>query len=141
MRFLLLIGFVALLTSCNQKKEVKVETDQNMMVKQSEMAALMLKMFDENAKNKQLVLKGDFPKDYPQEFIKLHTAVLTDENDRDVAFKGYSDFYLMQQKILYNLTDKDSLIPQHNQVINSCISCHQVKCPGPIPRIQKLLIK
>ncbi len=141
MRFFLLFVVLTLLFSCNQKKVVKVETNQDMIVKQSEMAALMLKMFDENAKNKQLVLKGDFPKDYPVEFIKLHTAVLTDANDRDIAFKGYSDFYLMQQKILYNLSDQDSLIPQHNQVINSCISCHQVKCPGPIPRIQKLLIK
>lgn len=137
--FYLLSLFILL--SCQSKDEKKVENNQNMVVKQSEMAALMLEMFEENAKNKQLVLKGKFPKNYPDEYIKLHTAALTDSTDRDYAFKGYSDFYLMQQRMLYKLSDKDSLIPQHNNVVNSCISCHKVKCPGPIPRIQKLLIK
>jgi cytochrome c553 len=31
---------------------------------------------------------------------------------------------------------------QHfNEGINACVSCHQVKCGGPIPKIKKLYIK
>lgn len=141
MRFTLVISVLFLLISCKEKEVEKTNDNQNMIVKQSEMAALMLEMFEVGAENKQLVLKGKFPKNYPENFTKIHSAVLTDPSGRDVAFKGFADFYLLQQKELYELSQKDFLIEQHNNVVNSCISCHQVKCVGPIPRIKKLLIK
>ena len=141
MRLLIAIGFLFLLVSCQEKEVKKANHNQNMIVKQSEMAALMLQMFEVGAENKQLVLNGKFPKNYPENFTKIHSAVLTDPSDRDVAFKGFADFYLLQQKELYELSQKEFLIEQHNNVVNSCISCHQVKCVGPIPRIKKLLIK
>lgn len=141
MRFILVFGFLFSLIACQEKTHKKEENKQNMIVKQSEMAALMLEMFEIGAQNKQLVLQGKFPKEYPTDFSKIYSAVLTDPSDRDAAFKGFADFYLFQQKELYELSQKEFLIQQHNNVVNSCISCHQVKCVGPIPRIKKLLIQ
>lgn len=141
MRIFLSIVFLFMLISCQETAPRKEENNQNRIVKQSEMAALMLEMFEIGAQNKQLVLQGKFPKEYPTDFSKIHSAVLTDPSDRDAAFKGFADFYLLQQKELYELSQKEFLIEQHNNVVNSCISCHQVKCVGPIPRIKKLLIQ
>ena len=131
------ILLVLLFISCQNKEEKK---EALIMVEQSEMAALMLQMYAINKENKDLILKGEKPKAYPKEFNKIHSAVLTDQSDRDAAFKAYSDFHLKNVKALYNTTNIDSLILQHNTVVNSCITCHEVKCLGPIPKIKKLLI-
>lgn len=49
MRFILVISIVFLLISCQEKEVKKVNDNQNMIVKQSEMAALMLKIFEVGA--------------------------------------------------------------------------------------------
>ena len=52
------------------KKEQKVEiTPKGNFYKQSEMAALMLLMYETNAENKQLILEGKQPKAFPEEFL------------------------------------------------------------------------
>ena len=125
--------------SC-QKQQAKKEI-KNVMIKQSEMAALMLRMYSFNEENKKMILKGVVPKKYSSEFINIHTAKLTDPSDRDTIFKSYADFYLENQKALFNTSNLDSLVSKHNNVVNSCIACHKATCIGPIPRINKLLIK
>ncbi|MDD7914867.1 hypothetical protein [Polaribacter ponticola] len=109
------------------------------MYKQSEMAALMLKMYAVNLENKALILEGKVPNSIPEEFVNIHTAKLTDPSDRNAAFKGFSDFYLKTYEQV-TTTNKDSLSVKHNNTINSCIACHKTTCIGPIPKIKKLLI-
>ena len=104
------------------------------------MAALMLWMYDVNAANKQLILEGKSPKHFPKDFLKIHTAQLTDSTDRTLSFKAFSDYYIRNMKAVFE-SSQESLTRRHNTVINSCISCHQTICIGPIPKIKKLLIK
>jgi CRISPR/Cas system-associated endonuclease Cas3-HD len=136
---LCLLLFICVL-SCVDKKENKVIIQENKAYQQSEMAALMLSMYQVNLENKKLILEGKSPEKYHQEFSKIHTAKLTDSTDRNAAFKGFSDFYLKNYKMLFE-TPKDSLKFSHNNTINSCIACHKTTCIGPIPKIKKLLIK
>jgi len=131
-----LIFISVLFLSC--KGEKKIETLKR--TTQSEMAVLMLKMFDENAKVKSQILKGEELAEFPQEFLNIHSATLTDPSDRSEKFNAFSKLYLSNQKALFE-THKDSLKRIYNQTINTCIACHQSTCPGPIPRIKKLLIK
>lgn len=138
-KILCFLLFICVL-SCADKKEDKVIRKQNTAYQQSEMAALMLSMYDVNLENKKLILAGKVPEKFNQDFLKIHTAKLTDSTDRNAAFKGYSDFYLKNYKMLFN-APKDSLKTSHNKVINSCIACHKTTCIGPIPRINKLFIK
>jgi hypothetical protein len=140
MRSILCVVLALSLFGCAEnKKEPKPQ--ENIMVKQSEMAALMLTMYGVNETNKQKVLKGELPDGFPENFYNIHDAVLTSPSDRDVAFKAYSDFYLQNVKTFYNTTNVDSLVMNHNKVISSCITCHEVKCVGPVPKIKKLYIK
>lgn len=137
MRKSLLISLVAIsLFSCKPEEKKK----EPVMVQQSEMSALMLKMYEENEKIKKSILNGDDLSEFPQDFLKIHTATLTDPADRTEEFNAYSNIFLNNQKIIFEI-DKDSVKDQFNQTINSCISCHQLACPGPIPRIKKLYIK
>lgn len=132
--FLLLFLF-----SCTQKKEQKVIKKENKMYKQSEMAALMLQMYAVNSNNKQLILQGKKPEEFPEEFKNIHTAKLTDPADRNASFETFSNLYLntLHQPVE---TDKEALKRKHNSTINSCIACHKTTCIGPIPKIKKLLI-
>lgn len=104
------------------------------------MAALMLLMYETNAQNKQLILEGKQPKKFPEEFLKIHTAQLTDLTDRTADFKTFSDFYLSNLQEVFD-SPSDSLIIKHNATVTSCIACHQTTCIGPIPKIKKLLIQ
>lgn len=110
------------------------------MLKQSEMAALMLKMYEVNLENKTLILQGKLPTNNPKEFLNIHTAKLTDSSDRNASFKVFSKYYLNNFNQVYKTT-KDSLKAKHNNTINSCITCHKTTCIGPIPKIKKLLIQ
>ncbi|WP_347173701.1 hypothetical protein [Polaribacter uvawellassae] len=141
MRKIIFICSLFLFIGCNSKKEEKVEiTPKGNFYKQSEMAALMLLMYETNAQNKQLILDGKQPKEFPEEFLKIHTAELTDSTDRTADFKTFSNFYLNNMKLVFE-TSEESLISKHNNTINSCITCHQTTCIGPIPKIKKLLIQ
>jgi hypothetical protein len=125
---------------CSQKKEKKVIITENKTYKQSEMAALMLKMYAFNLENKSLILEGKTPTAFPEEFANIHKAQLTDPSDRNASFKVFSDLYLatFQQDVKI---DEESLKEKHNTTIYSCIACHKTTCIGPIPKIKKLLIQ
>jgi hypothetical protein len=131
---LLLVSII--LFSCKKEEKPAVPV----MQEQSEMSALMLQMFDKNAEIKQKILKGEDLSDFPEEFLKIHTAILTDPSDRTPQFNAFSELYLDNQRVVFE-SPKDSAKAIYNNSINSCIACHQVACPGPIPRIRKLLIK
>ena len=139
MKNLLQIILLLFIFGCSQKKEEKVIITKSKVYKQSEMAALMLKMYAVNLENKKLILNGKSPIDFPKEFLNIHTAKLTDSTDRDASFKVFSNFYLRSFKQVFK-TSKDSLRIKHNNAVNSCIACHETTCIGPIPRIKKLLI-
>jgi len=141
MRKTVFLFAIVLLTACNssEKKPKKEVSKKQNMYKQSEMAALMLLMYEKNAENKKLILEGKQPYGFPEGFLKIHTAKLTDSTDRDASFKTYSEYYLNTLKIVFE-TSKDSLKEKHNNVVNSCITCHKTTCIGPIPKIKKLLI-
>jgi hypothetical protein len=140
MKNLLQIILLLFIFGCSQKKEEKVIITKSKAYKQSEMAAYMLKMYAVSLENKQLILDGKSPRDFPKDFLKIHTARLTDSTDRDASFKVFSDFYLASFQRVFK-TSKDSLKIKHNNAVNSCIACHKTTCIGPIPRIKKLLIQ
>lgn len=135
----LILFCIAIFLSCQSEKEKKPENGNN-IYKPSEMAILMSKMYAKNAENKQLILSGEQPIEFPEEFTNIHTAKLTDPNDRTEAFKDYSDYYLSTLNKLFD-DSAASLTVKHNNIINSCITCHKSTCLGPILKIKKLYIK
>lgn len=139
MKNFLIFCSLILMISCSKKKQEKKHQQNEKIVKQSEMAALMLAMYSLNLENKSLILAGKKPQKLPKEFYKIHSAKLTDSTDRNASFEAFSEFYLDTYQQLMT-SSKDSLISNHNKTINSCIACHQTTCIGPIPRIKKLLI-
>ena len=154
MKKVLLIIFGLLLFSCEKKVGDKSEkaTDKETcttdstsskdgfeMYEMSEMAALMEQMYVDNERLKERIVKGDTIGKFPQHFIKIHKAVMTDETDKDAFFNEQAAKFIKAQELIYE--DPKNAKEHFNNGIDACIKCHEVKCGGPIPKIKKLYIK
>ncbi|WP_428740685.1 hypothetical protein [Tenacibaculum sp.] len=122
------------------KKEKKQPKEELIMYQSSEMAALMNAMYEGNMTIKNKILKGETIGSFPENYLNIHNAVLTDPADRNASFEAFSKLYIQNMQQVY-AGSKDSLKENFNKAINSCVACHQTTCTGPIPRIKKLIIK
>ncbi len=150
-RLFLLLLTVSVVISCQKKEEEKKESstietketskedDGFEMYQMSEMAALMEQMYVDNQRLKERIVKGDTIGQFPQHFLKIHKAVMTDEQDNDDFFKEQAAKFIKAQELIYK--DPKNAKQHFNNGIDACIQCHQQKCGGPIPRIKKLYIK
>ena len=138
--YLLIVFLVLIVFGCKNNQEEQKEKKVLVMAKTSEMALLMNEMYAYNESIKQQIIEGNLSNSYPQRFDNIHSAVLTNPSVRDFDFESFSKQYLEAQKQVFE-SPQEELITRYNKAINACISCHNVKCVGPIPRIKKLLIK
>lgn len=138
--------FLGLMVSCQTKKEtqkikiVKEVPSNFQMYKTSEMAELMRNMLAKNKEVRAKIIEGEEIGDFNKEYIKIHTAKLTDSTDLDETFLTFAKYFEREHRALFEVS-KEGRKEQYNNAIESCVACHQVKCRGPIPRIEKLLIK
>lgn len=151
MKKIILVILALSLFSCQKKeakpKAKKVEKEQCApsggkkleMYQMSEMAALMEQMYVDNQRLKERIQKGDTIGQFPQHFLKIHKAVMTDESDNDSFFKTQAAKFIKAQEMIYK--DPKNAKEHFNNGVDACIQCHQQKCGGPIPRIKKLYIK
>jgi cytochrome c553 len=146
MKKVLFAIFVLSFISCQNKEEKAIETDsvkteekEFEMYQMSEMAALMEQMYVDNQRLKERIVKGDTIGQFPQHFLKIHKAVMTDEDDNDAFFKEQAALFITSQELIYK--DPKNAKEHFNKGVDACVQCHQQKCGGPIPRIKKLYIK
>jgi hypothetical protein len=109
------------------------------MYKMSEMSALMEQMYAENQQLKARILNGEKIGEFPNHFLKIHQAVMTDSTENDAFFKEQAQLFIVAQAQIYK--DPKNAQAHFNAGVDACIQCHQVKCAGPISRIKKLYIK
>ena len=146
MKKLLLILVIIGLWSCQKKEQKTPKTDSSCTKEKkfdvyelSEMASLMEQMYAYNLQIKDRIVKGDTIGKYPEFFNKLFTAKLTDATDKDPFFDEKATAYIKAQKLIYSYSKNVKL--HFNEGVTACITCHEGKCGGPIPKIKKLFIK
>lgn len=147
---LLLVAFCFF--SCQPKKEETVKKDEASctkdsaatggkkfeMYEMSEMSLLMEQMYVDNQRLKTRIEKGDTIGEFPNHFLKIHQAVMTDDKENDAFFKAQAANFIAAQEMIYK--DPKNAKAHFNKGVDACLQCHQVKCAGPIPRIKKLYI-
>ncbi len=108
----------------------------------SELALLMRNLSYETDSLKQLIMndEGNVSDEFIAELERVHTATPTDPTVKTAEFKAFNELLINQTKALQEATDAEAKTEQFNQLVNRCIDCHQVVCPGPIKRIKKLII-
>jgi hypothetical protein len=109
------------------------------MYKMSEMSTLMEQMYVDNQRLKARIQKGDTIGKFPNHFLKIHQAVMTDSTENDIFFKVQAKQFIKAQELIYQ--DPKNAKQHFNDGVNACIQCHEVKCSGPIPKIKKLYIQ
>ena len=139
---LFLIVSVSILFSCNKKQEETVDSSGEKkfeMYEMSEMSMLMEQMYVDNERLKERIIKGDTIGKFPNHFLKIHKAVMTDTQENDDFFKKHAAEFIKSQELIYQ--DPTNAKTHFNEGVDACVKCHEVKCGGPIVRIKKLYIK
>jgi cytochrome c556 len=106
----------------------------------SELSLLMREMMSSASNLKEMVKQGNVPKEFPEAFLKIHTAQPTDSETKKASFNDFADNYISNLHALYN-SPKEDLTKNYNAVVNACASCHSQHCPGPLKAINKLKIE
>ncbi|CAM1362946.1 conserved hypothetical protein [Tenacibaculum litopenaei] len=139
MRYLFVIVTALCSIQCKRASSPQKEKE-FIMYEQSEMAALMNTMYHMNAGIKEKIEDNKPLTNFPERYLSIHTATLTDPTDRTAAFNAFAANYIREMRRVFDTLPTDRKA-QFNKAIQSCIACHQTTCRGPIPRIKKLLIK
>ena len=140
------IFVILFLVSCITKKEEKVETSEVNSVEDfdlytpSEMSLHMNDMFEFNEEIKKKIIAGEPLENFPENFLKIHSAKLSEAKNRNETFEAYSKTFIESEKEIFNSASMIPLKDRYNNAINTCVMCHKTECVGPIPRIKKLLI-
>ena len=146
-KILILLLSLAVFSCQNKEKKADVKEEKSSCHKEkkfdmyqlSEMASLMEQMYAYNKQIRDRIVKGDTVGKFPEFFNKIYTAKFTTPSDNDDFFKENATKYIAAQKLIYS--DSKNIKENFNKGLNACVTCHQGKCGGPIPRIKKLYIK
>jgi cytochrome c556 len=122
-----------------EEEVVAVEKKNFEMYELSEMSAIMQHMYQINEQLKARIESGEELGTYSESFDRILEAEMTKGKDMDDFFKTHAESFLKDQRSIYENPAQAKEL--YNQAINSCISCHEVKCTGPIEKIEKLFIK
>lgn len=127
-------------SSCNQPvKEESCKMNDVNPNGVSELALLMREMTSHVEQNKENLLAGKQITSKPEHIGTLLTAERTDKNLDGKLFEGLAKVYLQRLDELQNAPDSLK-IEAHNNLVTSCHDCHSNFCPGPIKRINKVII-
>ncbi len=136
MRFPQLLIFIFLIAGCNSGNEAekKVIIDPNPT---SEMAQLMRDMTDELASIREKLINEEELDQNLLDFALIHEQEVTDPSFNKPHVKPMSEAYAYAVDAFNENPTKSN----YSAIINNCLSCHQLSCPGPVVRINKLKIK
>ena len=147
MKYWLLLGWALLFVSCNESsteelkvEEVAMEDKKDFeMYEVSEMSAIMQHMYQLNEQLKERIESGEELGSFSESFERMLNAKMTNDKPMDDFFKTHAETFLANQRSIYENPAQAKEL--YNEAINSCIACHEVKCTGPITKIEKLFIK
>lgn len=103
----------------------------------SELALLMREMYDEARRIKKQVADGE-PVTITLDHEKILTAHATEpDKAASETFKAFASSYLQAIEKL-KVAPPEGRVVIYDQMVGSCMGCHQMLCPGPIARIRHL---
>ena len=105
----------------------------------SELSLLMRKMYDHALAIRPEAIQKKVQQTFPQEFLSIYTAQPTDSFTKNPSYNPFADGYLYALNN-YRSSAPEEVIQNYNNLVMSCVNCHNEHCPGPLGRIKKLLI-
>jgi len=133
---------VASLGGCGSKKsgsEAKTAAEAPKMYRMSELALAMEEMYRSNAAFRDALKSGMGIDSIPKVFYTIHSAQATTASDKDPMYHAMADVFIERMEAITRVPAAEQPAA-FNEMIDACVSCHQVKCQGPIDRINKLRV-
>lgn len=137
--FLLLLFLNRCTTQSAEEKAECLKPDSINPNGSSELSVLMRMMHDKAAEMKLLIEQKKTFGNFPEEFDRLNLATPTDSATKKPSFEAFSASYLHSLKTLYQANEATVTL-RYNEMVNACLACHSDHCPGPVPKIKKLVI-
>lgn len=105
----------------------------------SELALLMREMTVFTDSTGKRLQAGEELLDFPAHFSTMKSAEATPGMVDEATFGPYADAWLHQLKALYEapVGERPGVF---NALVQTCAACHTTMCPGPLVRINKLVI-
>ena len=125
-RNLVIVSLLLLVYSCQQRTQV-----QNYPNEMSEMALSMRTMVDKLKQAKKDIELGVSPNLSIEDFKNAH---FTDSSFQKKGFNPMADALLIAAKNF----DESPSVDNYEIVVNTCRSCHEYMCPGPLEMINTL---
>lgn len=132
---LFLVGFM--LNSCNTASNEKDCAKPLNPNGDSELALLMRDMAKHLETESVRLKNGEIQGDYPFSFEKIRNAKPSDPKSISGNFDEFAMMYLAALKDYHKSNAGRSAITTYNNLVKSCVNCHQNECPGPIKKIEK----
>lgn len=104
----------------------------------SELAVLMRHVNQMVLMSRDSLEKGVATQFELEPFEKMSKALPSKPEMKDEAFYAYASAMLMSAQEFNNEPEKR--IEAHNNLVATCLACHETHCPGPMKRIRKLNI-
>ena len=125
--------------SC-QSRETTSESKVIRTAKQdAPLAVLMREMFVDMEEIKMSVTEKENLGAYMEKHQNILIAKATDPAVRDSSFQIMADAYLVHLGALEN-SQPEKVLENYRALQQSCVACHQQKCPGPIKKINSLKV-
>ncbi len=134
MRKFLIISVIFLSACINSKEESTTITDPN---DTSEMALLMRDMFERMEVIKDKIENNEDLSKEQLSFASIHLQEATDSSFVKEGLFPMSEGYIRIINQFNNYPSKKN----YKSIVNSCINCHISMCPGPLERIDNLILK
>lgn len=153
--YLIILTFTIGLHSCNEEtmskkpviEEATIPTQEIIEIndeskfpnERSELALYMRNLYNDLKANKKGVANGKEPLkiEWALKYANLKTAKPTDSKDSGPVFEAFADKFLLDLGAFQN-SEPGQRTEIYNGMIESCLSCHQEYCMGPMTSIRKL---
>ena len=133
MRLFLIISVLFFSGCINNNEDPTIITDPN---DTSEMALLMRDMFERLEVIKDKIENNENLSEEQLSFAIIHSQEATDSSFIKEGLVGMSESYSRIINQFNNYPSKEN----YKSIVNSCINCHISMCPGPLERIDNLIL-
>ena len=120
--------------------ETQLATNEVKMAEWSELAILMRQIHKDAKQWKKMLEAGELVTDSAHIYKQLVESEPTDKSVQGPAFEAFAMNY---QQALNEFIETNDIVlakEKYNNLVSTCISCHQSYCPGPVKTIKKLYL-
>lgn len=110
------------------------------MAEWSELAILMRQIHKDAKQWKKMLEAGELVTDSANIYKQLVESTPTDKTVKGPAFEAFAMNYQQALNEFIETNDMVMAKEKYNNLVSTCISCHQSYCPGPVKTIKKLYL-